>query len=166
MVKHLSSSKIFSLIIINFVSHSITTEMNHFICRLPTGSKLLERGMEKRLVIDNVTYDYQGEYECHATNYINGQERTVTSSPVSLQVVGKLPKRVHTNIFPLLFTIFNYFILIMLFGSWTTPCWEGSTCLHKCFKDAFRDERVGLISPLHRKNAVISRSRFYKGNST
>ncbi|CAD7092261.1 unnamed protein product [Hermetia illucens] len=56
--------------------------------RLPTGSKLLERGMEKRLVIDNVTYDYQGEYECHATNYINGQERTVTSSPVSLQVVG------------------------------------------------------------------------------
>ncbi|XP_031638814.1 hemicentin-2 isoform X1 [Contarinia nasturtii] len=48
----------------------------------------LERGHESRLVIDNVTYDYQGEYECRATNTINGQERTVASDPVSLQVVG------------------------------------------------------------------------------
>lgn len=55
--------------------------------RLKTG--YLERGHESRLVIDNVTYDYQGEYECRATNYINGQERTVASEPVSLQVVGE-----------------------------------------------------------------------------
>lgn len=48
----------------------------------------MERGRESRLVIDNVTYDYQGEYECRATNYINGQERVATSEPVSLQVVG------------------------------------------------------------------------------
>lgn len=48
----------------------------------------MERGRESRLVIDNVTYDYQGEYECRATNYINGQERIATSEPVSLQVVG------------------------------------------------------------------------------
>ena len=52
-------------------------------------SGYLERGHESRLVIDNVTYDYQGEYECRATNYINGQERTVASEPVSLQVVGE-----------------------------------------------------------------------------
>lgn len=56
-------------------------------CRLKSG--YLERGHESRLVIDNVTYDYQGEYECRATNYINGQERTVASEPVSLQVVGE-----------------------------------------------------------------------------
>lgn len=60
-----------------------------FYCsfRLKTG--YLERGHESRLVINNVTYDYQGEYECRATNQINGQERTVASEPVSLQVVGK-----------------------------------------------------------------------------
>lgn len=40
------------------------------------------------MVIDNVTYDYQGEYECRATNIINGQERQVASDPISLQVVG------------------------------------------------------------------------------
>lgn len=56
--------------------------------RISAGAAYLERGRESRLVIDNVTYDYQGEYECRATNYINGQERTVTSEPVSLQVVG------------------------------------------------------------------------------
>lgn len=55
--------------------------------RLKTG--YLERGHESRLVINNVTYDYQGEYECRATNQINGQERTVASEPVSLQVVGE-----------------------------------------------------------------------------
>lgn len=53
-----------------------------------SSSTSLERGRESRLVIDNVTYDYQGEYECSATNYINGKERTVTSEPISLQVVG------------------------------------------------------------------------------
>lgn len=49
----------------------------------------MERGRESRLVIDNITYDYQGEYECRAINYINGQERMVASEPISLQVVGK-----------------------------------------------------------------------------
>lgn len=58
-----------------------------FMLRLKTG--YLERGQASRLVIDNVTYDYQGEYECRATNVINGQERTVASEPVSLQVVGE-----------------------------------------------------------------------------
>ncbi|XP_055388210.1 hemicentin-1, partial [Condylostylus longicornis] len=59
-----------------------------WVQRLAHGTKYLERGSSSRLVIDNVTYDYQGEYECRATNYINGQERSVTSDPVSLQVVG------------------------------------------------------------------------------
>jgi hypothetical protein len=39
-------------------------------------------------VIDNVTYDYQGDYECRATNFISGQARTTNSDPISLQVVG------------------------------------------------------------------------------
>lgn len=49
----------------------------------------MERGQDPRLVIDNVTYDYQGEYECRAINHINGQERVAVSDPISLQVVGK-----------------------------------------------------------------------------
>lgn len=52
------------------------------------GNNVVDRGGEPRLVINNVTYDYQGEYECRATNYINGQERSVTSEPIQLQVVG------------------------------------------------------------------------------
>lgn len=62
---------------------------NGFCIRLKQGASYLERGRESRLVIDNVTYEYQGEYECRATNYINGQERVATSEPVQLQVVGK-----------------------------------------------------------------------------
>lgn len=59
------------------------------VFRLPSqGNVPLERGKESRLVIDNVTYDYQGEYECRANNFINGQERSTTSDPISLQVVG------------------------------------------------------------------------------
>jgi hypothetical protein len=48
----------------------------------------LERGRESRLLIENTTYDYQGEYECRASNFINGQDRSTTSDPISLQVVG------------------------------------------------------------------------------
>ncbi|XP_037897007.1 irregular chiasm C-roughest protein isoform X2 [Glossina fuscipes] len=59
-----------------------------WVQRISHGSKYVERGHEPRLVVDNVTYDYQGEYECRATNYINGQERVAISEPVSLQVVG------------------------------------------------------------------------------
>lgn len=57
--------------------------------RIPSqGNAFLERGRESRLVIDNVTYDFQGEYECRASNFINGQERSTTSDAISLQVVG------------------------------------------------------------------------------
>ncbi|KAH8292457.1 hypothetical protein KR054_010297, partial [Drosophila jambulina] len=59
-----------------------------WVQRMSTGTKYMERGFESRLVIDNVTYEYQGEYECRATSYINGQERVAVSDPVSLQVVG------------------------------------------------------------------------------
>lgn len=53
-----------------------------------TSRELIERGRESRLVLTNVTYDFQGEYECQATNIINGQERIVVSEPVILEVVG------------------------------------------------------------------------------
>lgn len=39
-------------------------------------------------MLNNITYDYQGEYECQASNIINGQERIVVSEPVILEVVG------------------------------------------------------------------------------
>lgn len=68
--------------------HLIKTEQFLFY-RIPSqGNAWLERGRESRLVIDNTTYDYQGEYECRASNFINGQERSTTSDPISLQVVG------------------------------------------------------------------------------
>ncbi|GJQ79304.1 hypothetical protein Trydic_g16171 [Trypoxylus dichotomus] len=57
--------------------------------RLPTSSDvILERGRESKLHISNVTYDYQGEYVCKATNIISGTERTVQSEAIVLQVVG------------------------------------------------------------------------------
>lgn len=72
------------VILVAFIFSSI-----FFFFSISHGSKYVERGHEPRLVIDNVTYDYQGEYECRAANYINGQERVAISEPVSLQVVGK-----------------------------------------------------------------------------
>lgn len=59
--------------------------------RLPTPSDIIvERGRDARLHIPNVTYEYQGEYVCKVTNIIGGQERTVQSESIALQVVGKL----------------------------------------------------------------------------
>ncbi|XP_048513245.1 hemicentin-1 isoform X2 [Athalia rosae] len=46
------------------------------------------RGLGQRFILNNVTYDQQGQYVCLATNVINGNSRQARSEPVSLQVVG------------------------------------------------------------------------------
>lgn len=50
--------------------------------------EVLIRAHTQEFVIENVTYDYQGEFVCKATNDINGEERTVQSDPVKVMVTG------------------------------------------------------------------------------
>ena len=47
-------------------------------------------GHEPKLVLKNITYESQGSYECIATNFINGQERTSVSKQILLKVIGNL----------------------------------------------------------------------------
>merc|ERR1719510_876821 len=54
---------------------------------LPT-QEVLKRTYTQQFVIENVTYDYHGEFVCKATNKINGEERTVQSAPVKVEVTG------------------------------------------------------------------------------
>ncbi|XP_049288535.1 uncharacterized protein LOC125766536 isoform X2 [Anopheles funestus] len=85
----LTTAPLFSPAAFECVAEGNPTPTYKWVQRISTqGKPFLDRGRESRLVIDNVTYDYQGEYECRATNFINGQERTVTSDPIALQVVG------------------------------------------------------------------------------
>ena len=46
--------------------------------------EVLIRAHTQEFVIENVTYDYQGEFVCKATNDINGEERTVQSDAVKV----------------------------------------------------------------------------------
>lgn len=55
--------------------------------KLPT-QEVFIRGHEKTLVIDNVTYNHQGEFVCKAMNAINGEERSVQSEPIRFEVSG------------------------------------------------------------------------------
>ncbi|XP_041766810.1 uncharacterized protein LOC121590835 [Anopheles merus] len=85
----LTTAPLFSPAAFECVAEGNPTPTYKWVQRISTqGKPFLDRGRESRLVIDNVTYDYQGEYECRATNFINGQERTATSDPIALQVVG------------------------------------------------------------------------------
>jgi len=54
---------------------------------LPTGEVRI-RASHQQFVIENVTYDYQGEFACEATNEINGERRKVQSDPVKVEVTG------------------------------------------------------------------------------
>ena len=56
--------------------------------KLPT-QQVLKRGYEDRLVIDDTTYDHQGEYVCEAINMIGGQKKIVQSEEVHIEVRGK-----------------------------------------------------------------------------
>ena len=55
--------------------------------KLPTHDVLV-RGYSQYLNIENVTYDHQGEYVCKAVNVINGEQRSVQSDPISVEVIG------------------------------------------------------------------------------
>ena len=52
---------------------------------LPT-EEVLIRGYDKVLMIENVTYDHQGEFVCEAVNKINGQQRTIQSEGIRVEV--------------------------------------------------------------------------------
>ena len=51
--------------------------------------QVLKRGYEDRLVIDETTYDHQGDYVCEAINAIGGQRKIVQSDPIHIEVRGK-----------------------------------------------------------------------------
>ena len=53
-----------------------------------SSQEVLIRSYEQELIIENVTYDYQGEFVCKATNEINEDKRTVQSEPIEVKVSG------------------------------------------------------------------------------
>ena len=55
--------------------------------KLPTHDVLV-RGYSQYLNIENVTYDHQGEFVCKAVNVINGEQRSVQSDSISVEVIG------------------------------------------------------------------------------
>eukprot|EP00095_Tigriopus_kingsejongensis_P003091 maker-scaffold1368_size45390-snap-gene-0.5 protein:Tk03091 transcript:maker-scaffold1368_size45390-snap-gene-0.5-mRNA-1 annotation:"kin of irre-like protein 2" len=55
--------------------------------KLPT-QEVFIRGHERTLVLENVTYNHQGEFVCKAMNTINGEERSVQSEPIRVEVSG------------------------------------------------------------------------------
>lgn len=48
-----------------------------------------QRGNTATLHIQNVTYQYQGQYVCEAFNIINGHQYKATSAEITLDVTGK-----------------------------------------------------------------------------
>ena len=56
--------------------------------KLPT-QQVLKRGYEDRLVLEDTTYDHQGDYVCEAINVIGGQRKIVQSEPVHIEVRGE-----------------------------------------------------------------------------
>lgn len=56
--------------------------------RRPANEGVLIRGYSQELIIDNVTYEHQGEFVCEAKNEINGKTRTVQSEPIKIEVSG------------------------------------------------------------------------------
>ncbi|GIX91362.1 hemicentin-2 [Caerostris extrusa] len=54
------------------------------------GIEWQQRGNTAILLIQNVTYQYQGQYVCEASNVINGHTYKATSAEISLDVTGKV----------------------------------------------------------------------------
>ena len=64
-------------------------------------NQVLKRGYEDKLVIDDTTYDHQGEYVCEAVNVIGDQKKIVQSEPVRMEVRGTyLDQAYHITMVP------------------------------------------------------------------
>ncbi len=50
--------------------------------------EILVRGHEKNLVLSNVSYVHQGEFVCKAENQIRGEDRSIQSEPIHVDVKG------------------------------------------------------------------------------
>ena len=57
--------------------------------KLPS-NQVLKRGYEDKLIIEDTTYDHQGEYVCEAVNVIGDQKKIVQSDPIRMEVRGTL----------------------------------------------------------------------------
>ncbi|GIY43471.1 hemicentin-2 [Caerostris darwini] len=57
------------------------------------GIEWQQRGNTAILLIQNVTYQYQGQYVCEASNVINGHTYKATSAEISLDVTDTLNKK-------------------------------------------------------------------------
>lgn len=55
--------------------------------KLPS-QEVLIRGYSNQLVIENITYEHQGEFVCKATNNINGELRATQSDSIKVEVSG------------------------------------------------------------------------------
>ncbi len=51
--------------------------------------QVLKRGYEDRLIVEDTSYDHQGEYVCEAVNMIGGVRKAVQSESIQLEVRGK-----------------------------------------------------------------------------
>ena len=91
-IVNVGPSKIVSATMYNKTTLTCDAEGNpppqyQWLQKLPT-QEVLIRSYTKDLVIQNVTYAYQGEFVCKAVNIINGQKRPVQSEPIKLEVSG------------------------------------------------------------------------------
>jgi hypothetical protein len=57
--------------------------------KLPS-NQVLKRGYEDKLIIEDTSYDHQGEYVCEAVNVIGDQKKIVQSEPIKMEVRGTL----------------------------------------------------------------------------
>lgn len=73
--------------ILNCEAESNPAPRYQWLQKLPT-QEVLIRGYDKQLVIENVTYDHQGEFVCRAMNTLGGEERSVQSEPILINVSG------------------------------------------------------------------------------
>ncbi|XP_047472072.1 irregular chiasm C-roughest protein-like isoform X7 [Penaeus chinensis] len=55
---------------------------------VPDTQEVLMRGTNSTLLLEDVTYEHQGQYECVVSNTIKGEEIEEISMPITLEVVG------------------------------------------------------------------------------
>ena len=101
--------------------------------KLPS-QQVMKRAYEDNYVIEDVSYDHQGDYVCEAINVIGGHRKIVQSDPVNIEVRGES------------FGVFRGFVNRRDSGNFPFPVSTSSESIHISFRNGLDESFDSIVN--------------------
>lgn len=99
-----------ALYLLSLSTPRLTNLSKHFTLQtIPDTQEVVVRGHNATLLLEDVTYEHQGEYQCVATSHLHGKEVEDRSNGIMVEVVGKYPLKL-TVFYELRWAVYHFLL--------------------------------------------------------